>query len=196
MFNAGADRCLPYQHDVVAPADSMILRARKDEALLFFVNTSNAHLRVRYMHMSPERMDAAGLLSGRRVTRGEDVGQVGNYNDFAGGTTYHLHFDLQVPTEVGWSLVNPYMTLVAAYEHLLGARGREIKPGDPVPASAAVPPVVGHPDYGEADPTALPRRRPAAANALVELPKSRPRVRAKARTHRHHRRKTRRLSRE
>ena len=106
MFNAGADRCLPYQHDVVAPADSMVLRARKHEALLFFLDTPNAHLRVRYMHMSPKRMDAAGLLSGRQVKRGEDIGQVGNYNDFAGGTTYHLHFDLQVPTGSGgrWSI--------------------------------------------------------------------------------------------
>ena len=198
MFNAGADRCLPYQHDVVAPADGMILRARQHEALLFFVNTASAHLRIRYMHMSPKRMDAAGLLSGRRVARGDDIGTVGNYNDFAGGTTYHLHVDLQVPTEVGWSLVNPYMTLVSAYERLLGARGTEIRPGDPVPASAAVPPVVGHPDTGAeaGDGIALPPARPAAANALVELPKSRPHMRAKARKHRHHRRKTRRLSRE
>ncbi|MGA7973553.1 MAG: peptidoglycan DD-metalloendopeptidase family protein [Pseudolabrys sp.] len=199
MFNAGADRCLPYQHDVVAPADSMVLRARKHEALLFFLDTPNAHLRVRYMHMSPKRMDAAGLLSGRQVKRGEDIGQVGNYNDFAGGTTYHLHFDLQVPTEVGWSLVNPYMTLVAAYERLLGARGTEIRPGDSVPAIAAVPPVVGHPDYdAKADGIALPPARPAAANAVVELPTPKPRMtkKARARQHRHHRRKARRLSRE
>ncbi len=74
-------------------------------------------------------MDAAGMLSGRRVKRGEVIGQVGNYNDFAGGTTYHLHFDLQVPTKAGWVLVNPYMTLVAAYEHLLGARGTRNQAG-------------------------------------------------------------------
>ena len=80
------------------------------------------------------------------MRRGEVIGQVGNYNDFANGTTYHLHFDLQVPTKVGWVLVSPYMTLVAAYERLLGARGTEIKPGDPVPALAAVPPVVDDPD--------------------------------------------------
>src|SRR5215470_12908675 len=43
------------------------------------------------------------------------------------GTTYHLHFDTQVMTKYGWVFVNPYMTLVAAYERLLGARGREIK---------------------------------------------------------------------
>jgi len=201
MFNDGADRCLPYQHDVVAVDDGMVLRSFKHEALLEFINTANTHLRVRYMHMSPDRMDADGMLSGRRVTRGELLGKVGNYNDFAGGTTYHLHFDLQVPTRVGWSLVNPYMTLVAAYEHLIGARGTEIKPGDPVPAIAAVPPIVGHPDYDAANQIALPPPRPAAANAVVELPKPRAhmkkaRKRTTARKRRHHRHKARRLSRE
>jgi hypothetical protein len=160
LFNDGADRCLPYQDDVVSVDDAMILRAPKLEALLMFVNTADTHLRVRYMHMSPERMDADGLLSGREVKRGDVIGQVGNYNDFANGTTYHLHFDLQVPTKVGWALVNPYMTLVSAYERLLGARGTEIKPGDPVPEISAVPPVIGNPDNGA---TAVLPPRPSEA---------------------------------
>ena len=50
--------------------------------------------------------------------------------------------------------VNPYMTLVAAYERLIGARGTEIKDGDPVPPSAVVAPVIEH-----------PRRVPAIAEA-------------------------------
>jgi hypothetical protein len=37
------------------------------------------------------------------------------------------------------------MTLVAAYEHLIGARGTEIKDGDPIPPSTAVAPVIAHP---------------------------------------------------
>ncbi len=185
MFNEGADRCLPYQDDVVAADDAMILRAPKLEALLMFVNTTDTHLRVRYMHMSPERMDADGLLSGRQVKRGEVIGRVANYNDFAGGTTYHLHFDLQVPTKVGWALVNPYVTLVAAYERLIGARGIEIKPGEPVPAIAAVPPVIEHRDLApgasqtEHDVTnsiALPTPRPPQASRMVA-------PRAKAKTH-------------
>jgi hypothetical protein len=31
-----------------------------------------------------------------------------------------------VPTKVGWVFVNPYMTLVAAYERLIGERGSEL----------------------------------------------------------------------
>lgn len=203
MFNEGADRCLPYQHDVVAAGDGMILRAPAQEALLMFINTADTHLRVRYMHMDPTRMDTDSVLSGRRVTRGEVVGQVANYNDFAGGTTYHLHLDLQVPTKVGWVLVNPYMTLVAAYERLLGARGTEIKPGDPAPPIAAVPPVVGNPnDAANAsqteeaaasktkDRTALPAPRPPQANLEAG-----PRTRAKKPGRRHLRSK-RRVSRD
>ncbi len=158
MFNQGADRCLPYQHDVVAVDDAMILRPPGLEALMTFINTPDTRLRVRYMHMDPARMDADGLLSGRLIKRGEIIGKVANYNDFAHGTTYHLHFDLQVPTRVGWALVNPYMTLVAAYERLIGARGAEIKPGDSVPALAPVPPVIDHPDD---DAIALPPQRPS-----------------------------------
>lgn len=181
MFNDGADRCLPNQSDVVAPGDGMILRSPKLEALLIFINTADTHLRVRYMHMDPRRMDANGLLSGRRIKRGEVLGQVGNYNDYPNGTTYHLHFDLQVPTKVGWVLVSPYMTLVSAYERLLGARGREIKPGDSVPPIAAVPPVIEHPaDATSAEQTnngiALPAPRPPRADL-------KPKPRAKAKTY-------------
>ena len=53
---------------------------------------------------------------------------VSNYQGFQGGTTTHLHFDLQVFTRDGWIWVNPYSTLIASYERLLGARGREIGP--------------------------------------------------------------------
>ncbi|HZD90846.1 MAG TPA: hypothetical protein VE224_12140, partial [Pseudolabrys sp.] len=184
MFNRGADRCLPYQQDAVAPADGMILRARKQEALIFFTNTADTHLRIRYMHMSPMRLDAAGMLSGRRVARGATVGTVGNYDGFAGGTTNHLHVDLQVPTAAGWALVNPYMTLVSAYEHLLGARGVEIKPGDPVPVLAPMPPVVGHPNYVRRDEHAataqdrvtVPAPRPPQADSAIALPRANPRV--------------------
>ena len=52
---------------------------------------------------------------------------------------------MQVPTKAGWVFVNPYMTLVAAFERLIGARGTEIKDSDPVPAIVGVPPVIMSP---------------------------------------------------
>ena len=145
LLNEGADRCQPYQHEVVAAHDGFILRAPKQEAVYLFINTTSTHARVRYMHMNPNQLDADGIVSGKLVHEGDPIGKVGNYNNRERGTTYHLHFDMQVPTKLGWVFVNPYMTLVAAYERLIGARGMEIKDGDPVPPIAGVPPVIMQP---------------------------------------------------
>jgi hypothetical protein len=77
------------------------------------------------------------MVSGREVVEGEVLGSVGNYGREAGGTSYHLHFDAQVPTRDGWVFVNPYMTLVAAYERLIGARGQVVN--DAMFATAPAP---------------------------------------------------------
>ena len=108
--------------------DGVILRRPKQEAAYLFVNSANEHIRFRYLHMMPRKMDEDNLLSGRRVHEGEVIGQIGNLHKREGGTSYHLHFDIQVPTTDGWVFVNPYMTLVAAYERLIGGRGEEIVP--------------------------------------------------------------------
>jgi hypothetical protein len=121
----GSERC--EQHgDILAVRDGMILRSPKQEAAYLFVNTANEHIRFRYLHMSPRKMDGDNLLSGRRVDEGEVIGEVGNFSMKAAGTSYHLHFDIQVPTRTGWVFVNPYMTLVSAYERMIGARGTEL----------------------------------------------------------------------
>ena len=171
QFNEGGDRCLPYQHDVVAAHDGVILRASKQEAVYLFINTSRAHMRVRYMHMNPKRLDADGIVNGKVVREGDVIGKVGNYNEHERGTTYHLHFDMQVPTRVGWVFVNPYTTLVAAYEHLLGARGTEIKKDDAVPPLAAVPPVTAR----SAPEAATPKAHAAAHHKVAKRAKPHPR---------------------
>jgi hypothetical protein len=76
--------------------------------------------------MRPVKMDSDNLLSGRLVNEGEVIGEISNFDKREAGTSYHLHFDVQVPTRHGWVFVNPYMTLVAAYERLIGARGEQI----------------------------------------------------------------------
>ncbi|HEY5216194.1 MAG TPA: M23 family metallopeptidase, partial [Pseudolabrys sp.] len=164
LFNDGADRCQPYQHDVVAVHDGIILRARKQEAVYLFINTPNTHMRVRYMHMNPNQLDADGIVSGKQVAEGDVLGKVGNYNTKERGTTYHLHFDMQVPSRLGWVFVNPYMTLVTAYERLIGARGTEIKPGDPVPPATPVAPVIEHPAVVPASAEA-----PASSGAVAQI---------------------------
>ncbi len=110
-------------HDLVAVRDGVVLRGLKQEAAYIVINTENEHIRFRYLHMNPGKMDQDGLLSGRIVHEGEVIGQVSNFSKKEGGTSYHLHFDVQAFTRKGWLFVNPYMTLVAAYERLIGARG-------------------------------------------------------------------------
>jgi murein DD-endopeptidase MepM/ murein hydrolase activator NlpD len=121
----GADRCT-HRGNIVAVRDGVILRSPRQEAAYLFVNSANEHIRFRYLHMNPRKMDSDGLLSGRRVHEGEIIGEVSNFSMKEAGTSYHLHFDIQVPTRRGWVFVNPYMTLVTAYERLIGERGAEL----------------------------------------------------------------------
>ena len=132
----GSDQCDPRQQGVVAVRDGVLIRSFRQEGVTLQVNTRTEHIRFRYMHMNPAAMDADGLLNGRRVEEGEKIGVVSNYLDHPNGTSRHLHFDVQVFTRDGWLWVNPYVTLISAYERLIRSRGREI--GPQMPASAAV----------------------------------------------------------
>jgi hypothetical protein len=126
LRNEDADRCEPYQDDVVAARDGVVWRSAGDEALYLIADAPTERVRLRYLHMTPRMLDAAGMVSGHMLAEGDVIGPVGDYGRREGGTTYHLHFDVQVLTCQGWLFVNPYMTLVAAYERLIGARGRVI----------------------------------------------------------------------
>ena len=116
-------------------------------------------------------MDADGLLNGRQVSEGEIIGKVATWGDYENGTSYHMHFNIQVFTTIGWVWVNPYMTLVAAYERLIGGRGTEIMPGDPAPPVPDKPPVILHPEPAPADGLAHSlrlRREPPKVEKKVE----------------------------
>jgi len=147
----GQEQCDPKRQAVVAVRDAVVIRSPKQQAATLQINTRNEHIRFRYMHMNPSVMDADGVLNGRAVAEGERIGVVSNYLDHPNGTTRHLHFDVQVFTRDGWLWVNPYVTLISAYERLIGGRGREIGPEIAVtPAVArALPEDVVHPDPQE-----------------------------------------------
>jgi hypothetical protein len=144
--NEAPDRCDPKQRAVVAVRDGVVIRSLSEQAATLQINTQSEHIRFRYMHMNPMRMDADGILNGRYVGEGEKIGVVSNYLDHPNGTSRHLHFDVQVFTRDGWLWVNPYVTLVAAYERLIHGRGRQIGPDSlPSPAVAhALPQTVVH----------------------------------------------------
>ena len=137
----GADACDPKQQAIVAVRDGVVIRSPKQQAATLQINTSNEHIRFRYMHMNPSALDADGVLNGRRVAEGEKIGVVSNYLDHPNGTSRHLHFDVQVFTRDGWLWVNPYTTLVSAYERLIRGRGRELgtEPGPSAAVAHALP---------------------------------------------------------
>jgi len=126
--NEGGERCDPRQQAVVAVRDGTVIRSLKQQAATLQINSRTEHIRFRYMHMNPAAMDADGVLNGRAVDEGEKIGVVSNYLDHPNGTSRHLHFDVQVFTRDGWLWVNPYVTLVSAYERLIRGRGRVIGP--------------------------------------------------------------------
>lgn len=176
--NEGADRCEPYQHTIAAVRDGPIWRTPGNLAAYIVVNTPNEFVRFRYLHMNPKFMDEDGLVSGRVVSQGEIIGKVATWGDFENGTSYHLHFNMQVVTKIGWVWVNPYMSLVLAYERMIGGRGRELHEGDPVPPVPDKPPVVLHPPVvPEAKPAdaAADKSKEAAAESAKPKPKKKPR---------------------
>ncbi len=172
LFNAEADRCMPYMHDVAAVHDGLIRRMPRDIGAYIVVNNENEHVRFRYLHMNPKFMDAEGLLNGRRVSEGEIIGKVATWGDYEKGTSYHIHFNLQVFTKIGWVWVNPYMTLVAAYERQIGGHGTEILPGQPAPPIPAKPPVILHPTLEPSSTSSLLLPDGVSAPAPPERPRN------------------------
>jgi hypothetical protein len=81
-----------------------------------------------YLHMSPKSLKDAGMKRGQTVPvkAGRVVGKVGNYDKAVPDqTTAHLHFEIRRGDNIGVPL-SPYMTLIRAYERLIGAQGTEI----------------------------------------------------------------------
>jgi hypothetical protein len=180
LNNEGADRCLPYQHTIAAVRDGLIWRTPGNLGAYIVVNTKNDFVRFRYLHMNPKFMDDDGLITGRQVSQGEIIGKVATWGDFENGTSYHLHFNMQVVTKLGWVWVNPYMSLVLAYEKLIGGRGTEIKPGDPAPIIPDKPPVILHPSLKTDAKAAEPK--PVEAKPAKEKPRKQRRHRRKRQT--------------
>ncbi|MGJ5179717.1 M23 family peptidase [Bradyrhizobium oligotrophicum] len=138
----GPEACDPWRQRVLAVRDGVVIRSTRQQAVTVQVNTGTEHIRFRYMHMNPSALDADGLLNGRSLREGQPIGVVSNYLDHPNGTTRHLHFDVQLFTRDGWIWVNPYMTLIAAYERLIGGRGHEIGT-EMVSSSVAAPAITG-----------------------------------------------------
>ena len=177
-------RCQPYRHGVVAARDGMILRESWNDSFFLVVNAQGERLRFRYLHMHPRKLDDDGVVSGHMVKEGDPLGMIGNFNRRPGWTTTHLHFEVLVPTRDGWVRVNPYMTLVAAYEQLIHARGTEIE--EPASDTPAETPAETQTESSDDEASAASAAVPATAKLTTTVkPKSKaaPRARVKARKH-------------
>jgi murein DD-endopeptidase MepM/ murein hydrolase activator NlpD len=157
--------CAANQDAVVAAREGMILREYWHDAFFLVVNAPGERLRFRHLHMHPRKLDEDGIFSGRLVTEGQHLGTIGNYNRRPGLTTTHLHFEIQVPTRDGYVRVNPYMSLVASYEHLIGARGSEVAPAPEATDESA-----------QSDEAALESDDSASAPKLASFKKDTPRI--------------------
>jgi len=190
LKDPNADRCMPYQHTVAAARDGVIWRNAGDLGAYIVVNTENDLVRFRYLHMNPKFMDEDGLLSGRVVSQGEIIGKVATWGDFPNGTSYHVHFNIQVFSKIGWAWVNPYMSLVLSYEKLIGARGTELTPDDLVPPPSDTAPQIAHAAPTRDVTMPLPEMTASQkAEPSVERHKPRKhRYRRHVRRHHHHRR--------
>lgn len=119
--------CIPETdgiHWAVAAEDGRII-APSSSQYTVKLQTSDGTL-YRYMHL---KMDALAVADGETVTKGQRIGMVAN--DFFNGsgervpTTFHLHFEMyqnyapDEETDPIFDQVNPYMTLVNAYERKL-----------------------------------------------------------------------------
>jgi len=192
LNNAEADRCVPYQHTVAAVHDGLIRRMPGDLGAYIVFNNASNHVRFRYLHLNPKFLDADGIVNGRQVSEGEILGKVADWGDYENGTSYHIHFNMQVFTSIGWVWVNPYMTLVAAYERLIKGRGTEMLPGQPAPPIPDKPPVILHPEPApisadaSATITPLPPVPAARSEEKVEKHEEEPPKRRHARRRRRH----------
>ncbi|MCK5746086.1 MAG: M23 family metallopeptidase [Oricola sp.] len=122
-----AATCIPDSgatHWAVAVEDGRIV-GLEDSKYTVKLQTADGTL-YRYLHL---KMDALAVEDGEFVTKGQRIGRV--FNDFYNSagervpTTYHLHFEMYqnyAPdefTDPVFDQVNPYMTLVSAYERKL-----------------------------------------------------------------------------
>ena len=125
-----AASCIPQTrtaHWAVAVEDGRII-APPSSRYTVRLQTNDGTL-YRYMHLD---MDALAVADGAFVNRGQRIGIVSNdFFDSSGDpvpTTHHLHFEMYqnyAPDEESdpvFDQVNPYMTLVEAYERKLRER--------------------------------------------------------------------------
>jgi len=84
------------------------------------LTSADGQRRWTYLHGHPDDITSLGLQVGSSVKKGDPIGTVSKYMLGTRSTTYHLHIQLRVKDGETWRIVNPYLTLVRAYERRFG----------------------------------------------------------------------------
>jgi len=117
-----ADRCQADVYEVVAVADGNAFRDGNKIRLI----VDPGRLYYVYRNMNSNTLDAAGMRDQQNnpVHKGQVIGKVGNFDGVRGGTSTHVHFEIHPGSAA--ARFNPYMTLIRAYERLIGEQGTEL----------------------------------------------------------------------
>lgn len=125
----------------VAVEDGVVVKIGSFSLYLVGAETG---IKYTYLHMDPGSLQVG---EHNTVTKGQRLGRVSNnFGDQCEDnvnhpcTTTHLHFEIQLPTSNGFSFVSPYMSLVMAYQRLLGETGGDGTPTGTSVTSDAAPP--------------------------------------------------------
>lgn len=104
---------------VVAIEDGTIVQVNAVGSLVRLVSTDGER-QWNYLHLDPTSLADKRTSAGKIVKAGDVLGTLSNFFNGGPNTTYHLHLDLSVRSGSTWRYVNPYMTLVRAYERVWG----------------------------------------------------------------------------
>jgi hypothetical protein len=129
----GGDKALCLQLRSLPPSQrTLIPVVAAEDGMISYIGRFTVNLRAgekiyRYMHLN---MRALQVEYGQEVKAGDKIGYLSN--DFGGApTTFHLHFEMKQNIDgLGWTWVNPYQSLVEAYEEYRDGPGAQVLPQD------------------------------------------------------------------
>lgn len=104
---------------IVAVEDGTIVQVNPFGSLVRLVSTDGVR-QWNYLHMDPTSLAERRTSAGKTVKAGDVLGTLSNFFNGGPNTTHHLHLDLSLRSGENWRYVNPYMTLVRAYERVWG----------------------------------------------------------------------------
>ncbi|WP_164850592.1 M23 family metallopeptidase, partial [Sinorhizobium medicae] len=112
--NSNADN----RWEVVAVEAGTVTKVTSNTTVI--VRSASGNHSVRYLHMHPASIAAAGIRAGVQVTRGQVLGKVSNIMNGKPNTSLHLHIDVYAGTNASGAHMQIYPSLIAAYRRAWG----------------------------------------------------------------------------